>query len=476
MRTQTDMHDGESNTMTRVTRALCRTLRTQAGIALPMAIGIMMILSISLGTVVVLTQSNQSAARRGTADDRALTLAEAGLNNALSVLYAAPDPTSSSAVGSASESMNGGTASYTSSLSGMTWTLTGTGTVASPVAGGGNLTRKTTMQVTVGITPNSPWYYTFADSTSSCMDLKKDAVISTPLYVRGNLCLGKDGIITGSPLAVDGTLTLASGATVGSAGAPIAEAHLVGGCTGGAVHPCSTTDGVYATTLSTTSKSLTKPAIDLDYWYLQAKPGPSNSCSIGSVPGNFDNDGNGPNNSRAAFDLMPGSAYDCRVTDGSGTVIGRLTWTPGSPGTLAVAGTIFFDGNISVADNAYGVYTGRATIYSSGTVHFGKDSRLCGVVACDSTWNWNTNLLMLVAGSASSGETFTLEKNVTFQGQAYAVGDFSSKKDANLWGPVIADELDFAKDAGVGTFPSTVPPGAPGADTVINPVSGTWRG
>jgi hypothetical protein len=451
-----------------------RRLRSQAGMALPMAIGIMMVLSISIGTVIVTTTANQGSTKRATADDKALTLAEAGLNNALSVLYASSNPTSASAVTSGSTSLNGGTSSYTGSLSGTTWTVTGTGTVPSPVAGGGNVTRSTSIKVDVGLNPGSPWYYTFTSTGGGCMSLKKDAVITTPLYVNGNLCLGKDNVITGSPLVVTGTVSMGNGATIGTPGAPLAQAHLVGGCTGGATHPCTTADDVYATLLDQTSPGLSKPPVDLTTWYAQAKPGPSNSCTTGSVPGNFDNDGNGPNNSRAAFDLLPAAAYDCRVTDGSGNIVGRISWVPGSPGTLTVVGTIFFDGGISISGDA--VYQGRATIYASGSVDFGMGATLCGISGCTSGWDWNTNLLMLVSGSTASGDTFTMNKDVIFQGMAYANGNFSAKKDAVIWGPIIANDMDFAKDGAIGTYPSTVPPGAPGAAGNLTPTQGSWRG
>jgi hypothetical protein len=172
---------------------------------------------------------------------------------------------------------------------------------------------------------------------------------------------------------------------------------------------------------------------------------------------------------------MPGSAYDCLAADGAGNIVGRLSWTPGSPGTLIVAGTIFFDGAISIGAGAYGAYSGRGTIYSASKVSWGKDARLCGVPACDTTWDSNLNHLMLVAGS-SAGNAYTMEKNATFQGSSYAVGGFSAKKDADHWGPVVADKLNFAKDARFHAFPTSLPPGAPGgANGMIRPVDGSWR-
>jgi Tfp pilus assembly protein PilX len=455
-----------------------KTLRPSAGRfgrergqALPMVLGMMLVFGIAVAAVSITVSSTQSRTKRDVSRERAFALAEAGLNNALALLYNSADPANSSAITGGSTPLNGGTAAWSGTLSGSTWSLTGTGSVSSPVAGGGTVSRTISLKVNVS-TAGSPWSYFFSSSTSGCMSLKKDAVIAAPLYVRGNLCVGKDGIISGAPLEVDGNLSLSSGATVGSPGSPVDAAHLVGGCDG---HACTAADGVYATTLDTVSQNLAKPAVDLAGWYAQAKPGPANACTTGSVPGGFDNDGNGPNGSRTAFDLMPAFSYDCQVTDGSGNVIGRFSWTPGAPGTLVVAGTIFIDGPLAIPMDGNGVYSGRATIYASGTVSWGKDSRLCGVATCDTAWNSNTNLLMLVAGSSSTN-AYTMDKNATFQGMSYAVGGFSAKKDVDHWGPIIAEDLDFEKDAAFHPFPTTLPPGSPGVNGQLSPLGGSWRG
>jgi hypothetical protein len=105
--------------------------------------------------------------------------------------------------------------------------------------------------------------------------------------------------------------------------------------------------------------TLTKPPVDLTYWYQNASPGPLNACTVGSVPGGFDSGTGGtavppnPNRSRPSFDLTPSTAYSCQ------TATGQLTWTPGSPGTLVINGTIFFDGDISMSNNANAVYLAK---------------------------------------------------------------------------------------------------------------------
>ncbi len=79
---------------------------------------------------------------------------------------------------------------------------------------------------------------------------------------------------------------------IGTSGSPLTTATIVGGCTGGNPdpHPCSSTDNVYATTISQTTAPLTKPTVDLANAYATAQPGPLNNCTTGSMPGGFDND------------------------------------------------------------------------------------------------------------------------------------------------------------------------------------------
>ena len=71
-------------------RKLILRLRDERGISLVVALGITMVLSISVGSMVVYTTSSQRQASRSNADQLALALAEAGLNNAMAVL-ANPD-------------------------------------------------------------------------------------------------------------------------------------------------------------------------------------------------------------------------------------------------------------------------------------------------------------------------------------------------------------------------------------------------
>src|SRR5207344_2450248 len=69
-----------------------RRLGEERGLALVMALGIMSVLLISGTTIVYFSSANARTASRSSADQKAYAFAEAGVNNALSVLENALDP------------------------------------------------------------------------------------------------------------------------------------------------------------------------------------------------------------------------------------------------------------------------------------------------------------------------------------------------------------------------------------------------
>jgi hypothetical protein len=452
--------------------ALTLRLKRQSGIALPMAIGMILILTVSVGAIAVLSYSNLNATKREGFDEQALSLAEAGVNEALGLLAAAPNPLAPGAVGAGSLAMDSGTAAYSSSLSGTTWTFTGTGTVPPAISGAGDVVRTVSVQVNVS-TAGTAWQYLFAGGSSGCVVVDNNATVSAALYTRGDLCIADDTHVVGSPVEVEGTVTLGTNATIGSAVTPVAQANLQGGCTGGVPdpHTCGMADHVYASSLTQTTSGIAKPTADLASWYANAKPGPSHACTSGSVPGGFDDDST-QNASRSSFDLTSGPAYDCQYWEGS-TMVGRLSWSP-STNTLTAVGTIFFDGPIRLSGDVR--YTGRATVYSSSTVTSTPSTRLCGSPACDAAWNPNSNLLVLVAGDSSATWGFDLAGGSVYQGGAYAVTGYRAASAAQTWGPVIADQISVSGDVGQTTPLASVPPGAPGAASTVKTVAGTWRG
>jgi Tfp pilus assembly protein PilX len=458
-------------------------LREERGVALVLSLVILLSFGIAVTTLIHYTTANTSSTSRQRADQQAYALAEAGLNNAISRLSAALDPRNPSAVPSTTETLTTGTAtssgaltqnSVNCSVSPMScicfaswptpciWTLTATGSVRNPVGGTATpVTRQVSQKVKIVYTNDiTIWKYLFSDATAGCMDTKNNALITAPLYVRGNLCLKNNAEFRGSELQVEGTLSLANGAYVRASppNNPIAVAKLKGGCTGGNPnpHPCTSADRVYATSLTTTPDGLTKPLVDIANWYDHT----SRTCTSGSLPGGPPDNNTIRDGSRADFDLTPNTAYSCSTPEG------QISWTPGNPGTLAVSGVMFFDGNIYMNNNAYAVYSGKATIYAYGTVNLSNGARLCGITGCTSSWNTAQNVLMFVAGRSLSGcptpcYGFVLDNHSTYQGAAYTDVDYLCDNGSENWGPVVAYQIQIDNNCDQTQPLSEVPVAAP---------------
>jgi len=465
-------------------RLWARLRSDERGIALVMALGFMVALGATGASVAYYATSNQTAAAHSYEEKRAEALAEAGLNIALATLYNAADPRNAAAVPLGSRQMEGGLVEWWGTLTGTTWTLVGRGTVRNPM-GPYPIVRRRSTQVAINTgqqasANNAIWNYLYADDPDACTTLSNSVTINIPLYTRGSLCLNNSAQMIGSYLQVGGTVTINNTATIGSAGTPITEARVAGGCRvgGGAFNnPCSSADRVYANTINSTPTALVKPPVDLAGWYENADLGPNRNCTSGSFPGGFDDDLL-LNRSRDTVDLTPATAYDCRVLDAQGNLVAQLTWTPGSPGSLIVKGTIFFDGDIVFSGNVSAVYEGRSTIYSSGRISFSNYSSLCGTANCDAAWNANENLIAFVAGSSTDSAGFSMSNNTAFQGAVYAVTDYAESNSAMMWGPVIARQLYISNNTQNHYVPiGTLLPGMPATYEevmVLAPVTGSF--
>jgi hypothetical protein len=285
-------------------------LRTKAteerGIALVMSLGILFVLTISLGTVLYVTSASARHAEHSNAGQKAYALAEAGVNDAMAVLNANyPDNTNpfpgnwcllneqtppagfpgtdvalrpscpSSApftttpdAGRPNETVTWwGRIRHFDHL-GRTWVIRSVGSVPNPTGPGASpVTRTLTVKIPV-IMPegqNIPpgildWVYSFKDMT-----LDQHTEMHSPLYVEGNLTLRTNKPSIHGRLHVMGNLTLEGSAddlairdtaniavagmtthsrAIGAPSNRVGEAHLAGGCQGHI--PCLwDTDKVY---------------------------------------------------------------------------------------------------------------------------------------------------------------------------------------------------------------------------------------
>jgi hypothetical protein len=487
------------------------------GFALVLALGMTVVLSMTVVTVIASTTANarQSNVSKGRVD--AYSLAEAGLNNALAVLNN-PNTNAlqqsalpSTEAGASQKVYTDGTAKWWGVLTNSNWVLHGVGLVRNPTGPGSPaLRREVTASVDVIVAPTQPlntrqWDWIMNKATGSPCDMTvadgtvtgNAATILTRLYVYGNLCLGTSqggrAFVNAGPLMVKGRLSINDGASaVGSSGSPINEIHIGQGCqylTSPLHNPCqqgaggSGKDNVWASLIDNTVPDITAPTADWDYWYSNSKPGPRRACTTTTgTPPSFDNDTTRNysvyNGSTTAFDLTPGSSYSCSVKDAYNNLLGKLDWNS-STKLLTIYGTVFIDGAAKIANGALNQYDGQGTIYLSGTFYMSNGSRLCAVASgtdCDFA-NWNPNIEMI--GLIANGNGVQLQAglgihlyNAQFQGALYATNNIRLEGTTRTHGPLVGWKIELGynvstSSAAANGFPlvTTVPVGLPGAPT-----------
>jgi hypothetical protein len=505
------------------------------GIALILAVLVMGILTIATAATITAVDSNEHAFGRDRQANRALNIAEAGLNGAVAALKASPASTTS--LSPASGTVDNGTFSYTATRTQDTsnpnlyyWTVTSTGT--SP---NGTVSRIISTKVSQTITPTSTttttttpasdaYKYGFflGDPSSDCTTSGTGNVFSGNLDIRvdvmarGSLCLGGNQSIL-QPTGTTNTVNLYVGrklqisgnnATVGTSPTKIKSVTIVGGCIHGSAVTCSSSSSshVYSNTYSSTQNDITPPTIDTA-WYTNAKPGPVTGCNnhptdpskVSTYPSGytastfksalFDNNAT-RDASLGTIDFLSKfgtSNFDCRYYGSDGTLLGRLAWTYGNPGTLTIQGTIWIDGNLGIT-NSYAIVHGRGTIYFTGTVAFSGQAKVCELPIsgsnCAGNFDPSQNLLEHVAYNNGSHTTtgFSMSGNsaVVFEGIAFTNGIMSETGQANLNGQVLADTATMSGN-GITKNTTDPPPGAPGAGSTTTTTTGgpdevSWSG
>jgi Tfp pilus assembly protein PilX len=251
-------------------RTLRRRFANERGQSLVLTLLVLFVLAIVLSTVIIFTSSNQRNSAYQRARQTANTLAEAGVNNAISVLA---NPNNSPYLETAatstqqavlpdnnyytptSKAYSGGTVQWWGTLTNtgpnVYWTVYGRATVPNPTGPNATSIVKTvsaTMQVNAP-QPNSyqvgVWntVYSPAGPTAGCdTSIGQGINISVPVYVGGNLCMGQNATIT-KPVYVGGYLFFNNKqGSIGSNNAKVNSAHVGSYCqvqnTGGQVNPC----------------------------------------------------------------------------------------------------------------------------------------------------------------------------------------------------------------------------------------------
>lgn len=493
---------------------MTKRLRQEDGFALVIALGITVVLTIFVASMIGYTSaSSRNSDVSGSRLD-ARGVAESGIAAAASVINTAADASVPTILGCTQSGQNSvlpctdlvfSVSSGTARVHGLytqgagntaTWTITSTGSVRNPT-GAADLSQSMTANVTItggGQTNNiSVWNYVYATAPqgSGCeVDLTgTNVVVDVPLFVTGDLCMsGTNSMIVentaygGQPVDVRvlGTLKYTgSNATVGTSTTKLTSGLVQGGCitsSNPTPHTCTTADKWYVK--STDSPLVaTPPTVDFPYWYANANPGPKHPCDVSMTPSpvlaasKFDSDTT-MNGTTPSFDIT-GSTYNCVTPTGS---ISYNTSTK----ILNVSGTIFFDGNITSSSSS-SMYHGKATIYVNGTLGLSgtnaafragcpaspsAPTRQCAFSDVLKEWDPNKDNIIFVVNKVGATAVDFSGTNNQFQGgilcDPTATIDLSGTN-TKVEGPIICGKFKFATNTKMLPLPSisNLPPGAP---------------
>ena len=378
------------------------------GFALVLALGVTIVLSMTVVTVVEATTANQRTAVQSKNRVSAFSLAEAGINNATSILANAPNaydlhtlhpqppnrpgdcaappasPAGAVTLGDTCSpyvfTLDGGTATMTGVFDSSTtnWTVTSTGQVRNPF-GGQPATRTLTAVIHIRAEASQnnvvpAWNYVFVkDTTPNICNITLDqtTALTASVYTEGNLCFKNSASVSETnasdpvSLEVRGKVVWLSGASKGVGQSnplqQVSSARIGGGCASGAVtnvaHTCTTSspynDYFYVKSggYSTDAPAINSPTLtstDWDSYYQNATMSRLNPCNSGGLSGTaFDNDTVRNNSLPATFNLTPATNYTCQTTDINGSVVGELDWNA-TTNVMSVRGNVFIDGNVSI--------------------------------------------------------------------------------------------------------------------------------
>ena len=460
----------------------------QSGMALVMAVGMLAVFSIVGTTTLVYTTSNSRSSAVSKERERAFSLAEAGLNNAMAVLSLPtnnaldPDVLPSTELTASSATYEGGTAKWYGTLdrANAMWTITSLGLYSNPTGHGVSPVRRT-LTAKVPIIPtytqplNNPvWNYLYAGHTGSACDqtLNNNITGSSRMYVAGNLCLNPNVQLAQSTVIVGGNLDVSNNAAVGASTnmSTRVETYVGGNCrysvgSWGACGGNQDAKHIYSKLangtigVSATPPIVPPPTADYALWYENAIPGPSQSCttSSGTIP-TFDN--NYPSRDASVptvFDLTPSSSYICRTGPGASTTLATAITASQTTVTVASASAfpssqfkIRIDDEVMTVTGGFGTPTWSVTRGSSGTtaaVHASNQT----VIRDDATpsgelsWNATTKTLTVKGTIFIDGSVrITNAQLNTYNGQAtlYLSGTF--RMTGSLCGSVSAGACTFA--------------------------------
>ena len=428
---------------------------------LPIALGLLAMLTVSVMAVLDYSDSNARASGRSKGDKVAFALAEAGINNAVAVLSRTGNNNTSQTLlpacttaesswrlndgNSPAADYEGGDVRWCGTWDAGTavWWVTATGIVRNP---NGNKEIRRTLKAKIPVTPiltqplvNQSWNYLFSTRTGTAggcdLTFSNNVTIGSNVYAMGNLCLDQNVVVQSPKMIVLGTIHVENNGRIGTPGTnnwSTRSEVQVGGSGGyfckyaqqawttASSNPfCGDPDRVYsknaagtAMTVSPNPEAITPPTADWDGWYNGAIPGPKSTCTTtsGTVPV-FDNDSDRDpltNGSvTTVFDLTPvSSSYTCRVGPAD-SPLGQVSWNH-STKKLTMSGTIFIDGSVKAVNTSVVDYDGYSTMYITGTFLMDNGAKLCAVVKSDGSdcdyagWDPNQQMITMVANGSGA--------------------------------------------------------------------------
>jgi Tfp pilus assembly protein PilX len=459
---------------------LSRLLRSQDGLALPLVLGVIVVLTISVSTLTYYSATNSRSVSQSKDDARSFSLSESGLANAMAVLANPtnnaldPDTLPSSEATASSATYENGTAKWWGVLdrSAAVWTVTALGLTNNPTGSGvAQVRRKLTARVSIQPTYTQPlnnpvWNYLYSGHTGSTCDqsLNNNITGSSRMYVAGNLCLSPNVILTQSVVIVGGNADLENNAAFGAntSMSTRIETYVGGSCryAGGSWAACSGNQDsrhIYSKLIDESTIGVNHsppvvppPTADFATWYENAIPGPSQSCttSSGTTP-TFDNNYPARDNSvSTVFDLTPSSSYICRVGPGASTALtSAINSSQTTVNVSSAAGfptsqyKIRVDDEVMTVTGGYGTTMWTVSRGASGTTAASHASAQT-VLWDDATpsgelsWNATTKTLtvkgtILIDGSAkisnSALNTYNGQATLYLSGTFYANGSLCAK-------------------------------------------------
>ena len=173
------------------------------------------------------------------------------------------------------------------------------------------------------------------------------------------------------------------------------------------------------------------------------------------MPTNFFDNDTTMNDSNGNINLFPGSNYDCKGTSG------ELKWNASTKTlTFIKVGAndpqFYFDGNLVMAGNTTIIYQGRGQLFFTGIISMSGQFNLCGIAACSTSWDNNTNQLFLFADCwkdaagdlthVTNGDPYCMDLTGqnTLQANAWVNTDYHDGGQASDTGPVITDTAAIA--------------------------------